>query len=209
MRSLLCVMLLMVAGSAWATVGGDDRLEVLGYEPVDGKLYWLLHRGGEVGGPPRLHFLALQGERPGQAQAVSSWYQGDQRAAERAFPERLAALQARLKATPAADLAGARLTVTHQDLRVCADAAKQPRTGDEARALVARWQAGDPDLDSPVCRLLGLQVAWGDFTGETWAEAWGGASLLSVRALPDARYALAVVRFVGQHFESGYAVERP
>ncbi|MCB9546927.1 MAG: hypothetical protein H6706_13890 [Myxococcales bacterium] len=203
----LALILLLVPLAARATVGGDERLELLGYEPVDGKVYFLRIGGGEAVELPRLHFLALRSDAPHAPHRVDSWYRGDPAAAEAAFPGRLAALQARLTPLPARDLEGARLATAHGDLRVCADAPRQPRTAAEARAQVAAWQRGEPDL--PVCRLLTLDVTWQGFAGSTGVEAWGAPALVGVHPLPDPRFALAFVRYVGQHFESGYTVDLP
>ena len=40
---VVAVVLGLFAGAAHATVGGKETVELLGYEPVDGKVYWLEH----------------------------------------------------------------------------------------------------------------------------------------------------------------------
>lgn len=205
----LAPLTLLPLGAARATVGGDQALALLGYEPVDGKVYYLVTGGGEAAELPRLHFLALRGDDPRAPQRVDSWYQGDLRAAEAAFPERLAKLKGRLTPVDASDLEGARLTLDLRDLRVCGDSPRQPRTAAEARARVAAWRAGEADPDFPVCRLVALDLTWDGFAGSAAVESWGSPALSAVYRLPDPRFALAVVRHVGQHFESGYAVDVP
>ncbi len=202
-----CLMLsMMFASTAGATVGDDDRLELLGWEPVDGKLYYLLHIGG-LGDEPRLHFLPLRAGEPGEPRMVQSWYRGDARAVAQAFPGRLAELKARLKPLPDRALDGARLVVEHGPLRICPSAPVKPKDAAARAAVLARGEGADPE--TPVCRVLEVKVSWRGFGAEAKVDAWGGVTLLGVWPLPDERFALAVIRYTGKHFETGYAVEVP
>lgn len=193
---------------AGATVGGDDHIELLGYEPTDRKLYFLEHIGGEAGELPRLHFFALGGATPGKAVPVQSWYTGPLQAREQAFPDRLKALRARLRPLAPSTLAGARLIVDHRPLRICASARVKPADEAASAAAIARWKAGQGDIDSPACRPVAVQVSWKGHHGAFEAEVWTPPTLIDVRPLEDPRFALAIVRFGGKHYESGYAVEK-
>lgn len=210
MRALLVAALMSLPPTGHATVGGPDHVEVLGYEPADGKLYFLVHLDGEIAEPPQLYFLPLDGEDPRRRRAARSWYQGPTRSAVgAAFPERLARLVARLEPTPSVGREGASIRVKHRDLRVCADARYQPKTGDEARAIVDASRRGERDIDRPVCELHEVHVEWSGYEGLTHVESWGSPSLLRIHRLPDPRFALAIVRHVGKHFEVGYTEDVP
>ncbi len=206
MRHLSIALLTCLSSAAFATVGGPDRLEVLGYEPADGKLYYLVHLGGELDEPPQLYFLALTGEDPGRPHSVRSWYTGNSDRIEAAFPARLARLTARVKPVPAATREGALLTVRNHDLRICGDAPYQPKTAAAGRAIVdAYLHEGAHDPDYPVCQMQEVTIEWAGYEGRTSLESWGSPGLLALHRLPDKRFALAVVRHVGKHFESGYS----
>lgn len=59
--------------SAWATVGGDVRLKVLGYEPVDQKVY-VLHDYEDGLGGYRLHYFDLKSQNPSKMHEAVSYY---------------------------------------------------------------------------------------------------------------------------------------
>ncbi len=61
--------------SAWATVGGDDSIEVLGYEPVDNKVY-LLKAYGDASESAALYYFDLKGRTPNKAIEAKSLYAG-------------------------------------------------------------------------------------------------------------------------------------
>ena len=92
------VLLVLLASPALATTGGKETVELLGYEPVDGKVYWLEHSGGESGDLPWLFYLDLKSARPSVAHKVKSWYRGDD--ADDKFWDRLEGLKKRLQTMP-------------------------------------------------------------------------------------------------------------
>jgi len=95
---VVAVVLGLFAGAAHATVGGKETVELLGYEPVDGKVYWLEHSGGESGDLPWLLYLDLKSDRPDVRHKVKSWYRGDD--ADDTFWDRLEELKKRLQTMP-------------------------------------------------------------------------------------------------------------
>lgn len=207
----LALLSLLAPSAGRATVGGPDHIELLGYEPVDGKLYYFVHHGGEVGDLPQLHFLALHGDAPASPQRAHSWYDGDSRAAEAAFPERRAKLEARLTRLAPTLTEGARLEVVHRDLRVCGRSPKQPQSAEEARAIVEAYRRdpGSVDYEYAVCRRVEVRLDAGPFGAAVGIETQGQLTLAGVWPTPDPRFAFAVLRHIGKPFETGYAVDVP
>jgi hypothetical protein len=76
MKLILVLILLIEATSsmATATVGGPRIAEILGYDPVDRKLYYTYEWRDESGRPPQLYYLSLGSSKPEQAVEVKSWY---------------------------------------------------------------------------------------------------------------------------------------
>lgn len=61
------------AMSAWATVGGDVRLLVLGYEPIDQKVY-VLHQYEDGWGGYRLYYFDFKSKNPNTPIEAVSYY---------------------------------------------------------------------------------------------------------------------------------------
>ena len=210
MRLLIIATLLSSPSLGHATVGGPDHLEVLGYEPVDGKLYYLVHLGGEIVAAPQLFFFALKSAKPSLRRAARSWYAGlREEAGMAAFPKRLAKLKARLRPLPAAPREGITVQIKHHDLQICGDAPNPPKTREQARAIIAAFRREGRDPDNPVCERVEVSVEWAGYAGQVTVESWDSPSLLTVHRLPDPRFVLAIVRYVGKHFEVGYTEETP
>ena len=89
------ILVLVLVAPALATTGGPSVVEMLGYQPVDGKVYWLEHSGGKSGDLPWLFYIDLKSDRKGVAHKVKSWYRGD--LPEDTFWDRLHDLKQRLK----------------------------------------------------------------------------------------------------------------
>lgn len=60
--------------SAWATVGGGQRIEMVGYEPADNKVYILRHFEDESGRLPQLYYYDLKAKYPQPLVKVRSLY---------------------------------------------------------------------------------------------------------------------------------------
>ncbi|MBU0551188.1 hypothetical protein KKF91_21855 [Myxococcota bacterium] len=200
--------LLLYPTLALATLGGPDHIEVLGLEPIDGKVYILKHVGGEVADLPRLGFFALNDAQDPHARWVHTGYQGEPQIRAARFNAKLAALKARLKPLKAAPLLGAELRLEWRDHRVCADAPSQPKTAEAIRARIAAYERGEgQDPEHPVCLAQTVTVRWAGYEGVTFIETWGGARLTGLWRLDDPRFALARLRHVGKHLEVGDEVD--
>ena len=75
-KSTLATALLCGTLSASATVGGDITLEVLGYEPIDQKVY-VLHNHEDGWGGSKLYYFDLKGKNPNKAHEAKSYYNKD------------------------------------------------------------------------------------------------------------------------------------
>lgn len=71
---LLVVLFALAPATVHATVGGPTVVEVIGYAPIDRKIYWLSRREGEGDTPPQLWYARVDGPRAGKGIAVKSWY---------------------------------------------------------------------------------------------------------------------------------------
>lgn len=71
---------LMQAATAGATVGGPEVATILGWNPADRKVYYIVHFHDESDRPPRVFFLDLKSSKPGKAVPLRLWPEGtDQR----------------------------------------------------------------------------------------------------------------------------------
>ena len=77
---LVLIAVVVLPGVASATVGGPTVVEVLGYAPVDRKIYWLEDREDSSDELPQLWFMRTDGAQAGKPIAVRSWYPPDPRA---------------------------------------------------------------------------------------------------------------------------------
>lgn len=88
--------------SAWATVGGDVTLTVLGYEPTDQNVY-LLHEFWDGWGGYKLYYFDLKGKNPHKLIEAKSYYHKDKQGGtddDPIFMAKLTHLQQRLNPLP-------------------------------------------------------------------------------------------------------------
>ncbi|MDY0061970.1 MAG: hypothetical protein RBU45_19310 [Myxococcota bacterium] len=213
---------------AGATFGGPSTIEVLGYEPLDARVYLLETQQGEAGTLPQLLYLPLLGPEPHRPVRVRSWTSGESTAAEAAFPERLARLRARLQPLPGSSADGIAVMFRDLETRPCTaqDGPVSPalqRTATElqrgrpirsAVELPAPETSEAPGKPSPpvrvrLCRITHVTVRWEGHQAERLLETWGALTLAGAWLLPDPGARLVVLRHLGHTEETGYAEELP
>src|SRR5439155_17962023 len=76
--ALGCAALLVFecVGAAWATNGGPELTEVLGWDPAEGKVFFRTHYVDETDRPPGIFYLNLKGKDPSRLERVA-WSRED------------------------------------------------------------------------------------------------------------------------------------
>jgi hypothetical protein len=97
-----------------ATLGGPRVADILGYDPVDRKVYYMYAWRDESSRLPQLYYLALAGPKPEQAVAVRSLYKGQ----EETFFAQLKKLRERLVplTRPKTETMSLTITITKSDI---------------------------------------------------------------------------------------------
>ncbi|MCP2040485.1 hypothetical protein L1281_001068 [Neisseria sp. HSC-16F19] len=194
--ALLCLALL--ATPAAATVGGDDYLEVLGYEAAGNKVYLLRHYEDGLGGS-NLYYFNLSAQEPERLIKVLSFYDpaskenpNDQhaRAVEDAvFEAKLAQLKKRLRPLSALKTEAITLHLDSQSLR-----------------HIPSW--GDPQQSVQVTDQR-YHLSYGPYqSAPATASVYKG--MLTVKQayrLPKQQGYIASVRYTNTDFETGYSTE--
>lgn len=135
------MLALLLCAAATATVGYPSDVRVLGYDPVDRKVYT-----SSYGEWVQVSYVQL--DRPDHWVQVQSWYQGPDW--ESRLEGRLAALEARLEPLPELDLTGLVIQETVTDVVPCLSFL-DPCT---ARQVDVRVSLGDHDASW-------TQLSWG------------------------------------------------
>ncbi len=205
---LLCAAVSwLFAGTAAATVGGPVTVSVLGYAPVDEKVYLLFRSHGESEELPQLAYVPLTGRNAGRVVKVRSWYRDDDGtdAFRESFRERLGALQGRLRSNSPASRSSVRLHTRTQ------------------RRITWREIPGDPEVEGRRIRVRASSAKAGR-SGALSVDAYGclrdpetrdslptcpRVRLVEVLEFPTADITVAVVESLGIPYEGGYAHQMP
>jgi hypothetical protein len=94
---MLAACLLSQAASASATVGGPQVATILGWNPSEERIYYIVHFVDESGRLPRIYFLDLKSSQPGEATPPSLWPEkADRRTDYRSVDSKIETLRKRL-----------------------------------------------------------------------------------------------------------------
>ena len=173
------IALLALLPLAHATSGVPLEIQVLGWEPVDQKVYLLEHGYGEPGSPPQLSYLDRDGPDPDALIQVRSCYRLD----ENTLYDRLEQLEARLVPLEPLALTGLQSTERVTSVGPCADASP---------------------LDDRRCQQVDVALDWYGLRAELQIETWGQGHVHGAWAIPGTEEPLVVYRHVGVTWESGY-----
>jgi hypothetical protein len=174
--------LAVCAGAARATVGGPELLEVLGWEPVDRKLFVAQHHRNETGYAPTIAYFDFRSATPGRAVPVQ-WS-----IRETQYARRDKALRARLR-----PLRPIPAVSTFIGTRVIA---------------VDTVNVGMEALPRYRVRAQGLRYEW-DGVLEVTSFRDTSVRVLSLHPIPGRKERLAIVSFVGFPHEGGYECQMP
>jgi hypothetical protein len=187
MRRALVLALVLVPEVASATVGGPTRVEVIGYAPIDRKIYWLARHEGEGDALPQLWFVRTDGAHAGEPIAVRSWY------VERgpSFDDRLARLR--------------RHVVAMTDVTSHWELATKP-------GKRVTWDGEPFGFGKRAGRRVRCELV--DDRGASSADAtevtvYDSANVSIARAfeIPRGGAGVVVLRYLGDPFETGYDVD--
>lgn len=180
---------------ARATVGGDTKVEVLGYARVDRKMYWLEVFEDASDRLPQLWFARTDGPTAGRPIAVRSWYPSGLDADEEdreVFERRLERL--RTHVIPMID--------THAQWIVATDVTHTTTwPGGSEFGFVDRPQhTVRCELTHDAASAVGRPVTVTVFEDPE-------VRIASAFAVPGGDAGIVVLRYLGDPYETGYAIE--
>ncbi len=171
------------------------RLEPLGWDAKDRRIYWLEERGDEWGGLPTVMTCGVE-PWDRECRRVRAFYTPDEARTLETFPAALQALRVRLAPLVAQPLEGVDLQVQAGDWRVCAQqSVAHPKPTLEAAARALAERSGQRRLEAPGaagaeaapvfgCQLLRAALTWQGYAGETAVETWGELRIVGAWTLP-------------------------
>ncbi len=171
---------------ARGTTGGPRLIEVLGWDPVDRKVFVAQHYRGESGYPPAIAYFDFAGKSPGRPVVVrwSVSLDGD----PASYGRRASALRGRLRALPRIPAASS-FWIT----KVLATDSVDIQGIEMTRYHV---------------RVSRLDTDWG---GALEVQTYRDSSVrvLSIHPIPGRKERLAIVSFIGIPYEGGYEAQLP
>lgn len=184
---LLC--LLLITDVARASVGGPSAVEVLGWDPVERKLFVVEHfDDSESEDNPVLSYYLLDGDDPALAvpdrafEEATSGDPGPDRT-----QDRIEALRARLVPLEPLEPVGLELRERLLALDAC---------------------AGIPDPGFlPPCREVLVQLHWRGQVRELQLTTWGMSDVVGAWEVPDTGHRLVLYSHLGHTWEAGYQQE--
>ncbi len=186
---LLTLLLCLMPKQAQATVGGPSHIEVLGWDPVDRKLFVLEWFHDSSGRLPALGYYLLDEADPRLVQ-VRSWYRDEEHDVQQTrFWERLEDLRARLQRLEPQEPLGLELRERLESVGPCPG-------------------IGELGLSAP-CRLLEVELRWQGQQRSLRLHSWGQSDIVSSWSLPQTGHRLVLYSHLGHTHEIGYQQELP
>lgn len=181
---------------SFATVGGQQRIEVLGYDQKDQKVYLLRHYEDGRGRLPQLYYYNFESKQPNQLVQVNSLYINpktkkidyDQQPTR--FNAELAKIKNRLKPLTKVSTQQAQIKVLHSS--------KRSADWINGTEPVPQWQ---------YC----YRVDAGNFrsTVQQATSYKQGLNIHQAYNIPQQSKMLVTVKYLGIPFEMGYPIEDP
>ena len=186
---------LLFCSPAFATVGGPEHIEVLGFDHAEQKIYLLRHYHDQYGRLPQLYYYQLTGETPTKLIEVKSIYQKLKRQNQQQYENAVAKAvdQIKQRLSPLDELDTRQATIFVIDQHV------------EHGNL---WQHTDPNDAFEVVRYTqDYQIRNTQFLSDLQTStSYQNNQMKTVQlySLTNNRYQLAVIEYLGIPFESGY-----
>lgn len=203
LRLALFLCAVSVALPAVATVGEPETATLLGYDPVDDKVFFERTDGPEDTSPPTLRYFVVQDPPPGQtpirAVVAESWRGPD-------YDGRRERLVRRLTPLEPTEADGLALEVELGPLVACPG--QIAVSAEEAAAAVALAEAPGVvtvgPADVAICQSTRVSLRLGDAAVELPLETWGQVRVQRVDRVPGSGRLVVTVRHRGVTFEGGY-----
>lgn len=191
--------MLAYSTTSFATVGGPQTIQILGYEATAQKIYLQQHYHDQSGQLPTLYYYQLNSKKPSQLIEVKSIYQKPFKnpvQAEQQFQSAVNQIQQRLQPLKRLPLRTAKLTVV----------SKQQRYGDF-------WNYHHPDDAFKLYQhTQKYRIQHQNFLSpiqQTISYTDSSLKLQQLLVTTDRKAQIAVVSYLGIPFESGYMKQDP
>jgi hypothetical protein len=186
LASLLVLGLVIGTRPSFATVGGPEIAEILGWDPIRHEVFFQLHDLGDADSGPSIGFFALDGPRSGVA-TYPKWSTGDCED-DSTCAERLAHLRRRLRPLK---------EVIAPSIPYLSPPADREILSTEGQGFI-RY----------VVHLAGLRYVW---QGRAEVVTYGDSVVRVVRvhSIPGRGELVLTLSFVGMPMEGGYEVQVP
>lgn len=183
--------------TAFATVGGPQNIEVLGYEVKDQKLYVMRHYLDGRGRLPQLYYYNFKSKTPNQLVQVNSLYINpktkriDYDQNNQKFDQDIAKIRKRL--IPLAPIQNQKLQIKLlKTLKGSAPAWHDPQ--EKVPKWTYHYQVKQGLLHSPVHKAVSYKT---------------GLNISQAYKVPRQNKILVTVKYLGIPFETGYTIEDP
>ncbi len=184
----IMLSLLLTTDLAWGSVGGPSSLEVLGWDPVDRRVYVLEWLEDDSGDLPLLGYYLVDSDDPDRVIPVRGWARGEEwHARQVRFWARLDELRARLEPLEPVEPVGLELSERLLGVGPCPGLAH-------------------PELQAS-CRDLEVQLRWRGQERELRLLSWGSSDLVGAWAVPGGEHHLVVYTHLGHTYGQGYQQE--
>lgn len=196
-KTALLLLPLSLPSLAFATVGGPQNIEVLGYEVKEQKLYIMRHYLDGRGRLPQLYYYNFKSQKPNQLVQVNSLYINpktkriDYDQDSRKFDQNIAKIKKRL--VPLNPIQKSKL-----QLKVLKTKKGSAPAWHDLQEKVPKWtyqyQVKSSLQKSPVQQAVSYQQ---------------GLKISQAYKVPKQNKTLVIVKYLGIPFETGYSIEDP
>lgn len=197
LKGALLLLPLAQPGLAFATVGGPQNIEVLGYEVKGQKLYILRHYLDGRGRLPQLYYYNFKSAKPNQLIQINSLYINpktkriDYDQDSRQFDRDISKIKKRLILLKP-------IQTPHPQLKILKTMKGTAPAWHDPKEKVPKWtyqyQVKFGSQDSPVQQAVSYQP---------------GLKISQVYQVPKQNKTLVTVKYLGIPFETGYSIEDP
>jgi len=188
LQAIGILLFLLPPSEGWPTTGGPTSIEVLGYDPVDRKVFFMAVDGSEAGTVPIVHYFSLASNSPTRVVQVRSWYEKIGPNDHEAFEEQLERLRLRLSALKPLEQSAVSTKAEIQYI--------DQFQVEEGLRPVARYK-------------VHFNLSYGSLRAELDATAYCSdrAELIGAFQVPEEPYVLAVLSYIGNPVEFCYETE--
>ncbi|MCO8046228.1 aminotransferase [Acinetobacter bohemicus] len=196
-KAIISVLLVGLPCAAFATVGGPQNIEVLGYEVKDQKLYLMRHYLDGRGRLPQLYYYNFKSKQPNQLVMVNSLYINpktkriDYDQSSQKFDQEIAKIKKRLIPVIPVKKQNIRLELLKTS-KGYAPAWYDPQ--EKVPKWTYQYQVKSGSQKSPTHQAVSYQQ---------------GLKISQAYKVPKQNKTLVTIKYLGIPFETGYTIEDP